>query len=237
VSTEGREVATVALTEETSVEPATAQTAVAAPLATPAPAAAAHGALKLRAGRAAALERLQAVAGQIVPQLQYQVTRIGLAGQAGLAALAAAAAVAIGALVPAYHAVQTLTADIARAQHPAATVSVQQAGRLVASLPTRAQMPAVLGQVFSAAQSAGVALDTGRYSYTPAKSGVIAHYDLEFPVKSVGYPNIRTFINGTLTAVPAASLEKLHVERKVVGDQAVSADVGFVVFVRAGESP
>lgn len=187
------------------------------------------------AGRAAALERVQAVAGQLVPQLQYQIMRLGTAGQAGLAALIAALAVAIGALVPAYHALQMLNADITRIQHPTAVNNIDQAiPRLVASFPTRAQIPAVLGQVFAQAQAAGVPLNTGRYVYTPAKAGATAHYELEFPVKA-GYPEIRTFINRTLTAVPAAALDKLHVERKAVGDQVVNADIGFVVYVRGGE--
>ncbi len=191
-----------------------------------------------RSKGAAALERVQAMAGQLVPQLHYQVTRLGPAGQAGLAALAASLAVAVGALMPAYHALETLTADITRAQHPLAGTGLDQAvPRLVASLPTRAQMPVVLGQVFAQAKAAGLALDTGRYVYTPAKAGAIARYDLEFPMKGAGYPQIRAFINRTLTAVPAASLSKLHIERKAVGEQVVNADVGFVVFVRSAEGP
>ncbi len=197
-----------------------------------------RGALVPRSRGAAALERLQAAPGQLVPQLQYQLARLGPAGQTGLAALVASLAVAVGGLMPAYHALETLTADITRAQHPLAGTGLDQAvPRLVASLPTRAQMPVVLGQVFAQAKAAGLALDTGRYEYTPAKSGAIARYDLEFPMKGAGYPQIRAFINRTLTAVPAASLSKLHIERKAVGDQVVNADVGFVVFVRSAEGP
>jgi len=182
-----------------------------------------------------ALARVQAVAGQLIPQLQYQVVRLGVAGQAGLAALTAAVAISIGALVPTYHALQTLNVDIARVQHPFAVNGIEQAvPRLVASLPTRAQIPAVLGQVFAEARAANVPLSSGHYVYTPAKAGAIAHYEFEFPVKA-GYPEIRTFINRTLTAVPAAALDKLHIERKAVGDPAVSADIGFVVYVRSGE--
>jgi hypothetical protein len=185
------------------------------------------------ARRAAALERVQAVAGQLVPQLQYQIMRLGTAGQAGLAALVGALAVAIGALVPAYHALQTLNADIVRAQHPGAVNNIEQAiPHLVASLPTRAQIPAVIGLVVTQAKEAGVSLDKGHYLYVPPKSGAIARYELEFPVKA-GYPEIRSFINRTLGAVPAAALSKLHVERKAVGDPAVNADIGFVVFVRS----
>ena len=189
-------------------------------------------------GRATSLERVRSAAGQVVPLVQYQIARLGPAGQAGLAALTAAVAVALGVLIPAYHNLQTLGADIASAQHPAAGASLEQAApHLVATLPTREQIPAVLAKMFAAAAAAGVPLDAGRYAFTPAKSGTVARYDVEFPVKAAGYPQVRAFVNGTLTAVPAASLDKLHIERKAIGDQTVSADIGFVVWVRSGDAP
>ena len=92
-------------------------------------------------------------------------------------------------------------------------------------------MPGVVAQIYQQAKDAGVALDTGRYSYSAAKAGGVARYELDFPVKA-GYPNLRSFIGATLAAVPAAGLERLHIERKAVGDNVVSAEVRFVVFVR-----
>jgi hypothetical protein len=186
------------------------------------------------APQAAAPVSAVAAAGQVIPQLQYQVTRLGVAGQAGLAALTAAVAIAVGALLPAWHAMQGLSANLAQAQHAPSGYSIEQAvPHLMSSLPTRAQIPAVVGAVYAQAKAAGVPLDTGRYVYSPAKSGSTASYDLEFPVKGAAYPALRTFINGTLAAVPAASLAKLQIERKAIGDQAVNADIGFVVFVRS----
>lgn len=185
-----------------------------------------------------ALARAQAAAGQLVPRLQYLVARVGVAGQVGVAALAEAVAVAIGVLLPAYHAMHALSADVAAAQVTPGGYSVEQAvPRLMASLPTRGQIPAVLGEIYAQAKAAGVPLDTGRYVFTPAKGGQVARYDLEFPVKGAGYPALRTFINRTLNAVPAASVGKLQVERKAVADQAVSADIAFVVFVRGEDAP
>ncbi|HEY2274634.1 MAG TPA: hypothetical protein VGH61_03955 [Steroidobacteraceae bacterium] len=181
-----------------------------------------------------ALTRVQAAAGQVIPQLQYQVTRLGVAGQVGLAALTAAVAIAVGALLPAWHAMQGLSANLSQAQHAPSGYSIEQAvPRLMASLPTRAQIPAVLGEVYAQAKAAGVPLDTGRYVFSPPKSGSVASYDLEFPVKGAAYPAVRSFINHTLAAVPAASLTKLQIERKAVGEQSVNADIGFVVFVRS----
>jgi hypothetical protein len=187
--------------------------------------------------RISALARAQAGATQLGPQLQYQIARLGPAGQVGLAGLVAALVFAASALLPARHALDALSANIAGAQHPSAAVSADQAApRLVESLPTRTQIPAVIGLIYAKAKEAGVPLDTGHYVYSPPKAGALARYDVDFPVKA-GYPDIRNFINRTLTAVPSAALAKLHVERKTVGDQVVSADIGFVVFVRSEQQP
>ena len=180
---------------------------------------------------------LREAAGQLVPQLQYQITRLGIAGQAGLAAFVAAAALGIAVLLPAHRALQNLYVELAQVQHPSAAVRMTEAvPALVASLPMRAQIPDVISKIYAQAQSAGVSIDKGRYAYVPAKAGSIGRYEMEFPV-SAAYPAIRTFINGTLTAVPAASLEKVRFERKAVGEQVVNADVGFVVFVRGEAQP
>jgi hypothetical protein len=180
-----------------------------------------------------ALARAQGAAGEIVPRLQYQLARLGPAGQTGLVALVAALVFAASTLLPAQHALDSLSADLARAQHPSGAQSPDQAvPRLVESLPTRAQIPAVIGLIYAEASKSGVPLDVGHYSYSSPKAGTLGRYDVEFPVKA-GYPQIRTFINGTLTAVPAAALDKLHVERKTVGDAGVSANIGFVIYVRS----
>ena len=183
--------------------------------------------------RISPLARVQAAATQLGPQLQYQIMRLGPAGQVGLVGLVAALVFAASTLLPARLALDALSASIVRAQHPSAVLSADQAApRLVESLPTRNQIPAVIGLIYAQAKEAGVPLDTGHYVFSPPKASTLARYDVDFPVKA-SYPDIRKFINHTLTAVPAAALAKLHVERKTVGDPIVNADIGFVVFVRS----
>jgi hypothetical protein len=166
------------------------------------------------------------------PQIQYQIIRLGPAGQVGLAALFAAAVIAASVLLPARNAIETLNADIAQAQRAHGPRTAEQGiPRFVASLPTRQKIPTVIGEVLQHAQEAGVPLDTGHYTFSAAKAGSLGRYDLEFPVKA-GYPNVRDFINRTLTAIPSAGLAGLHVERKAVGDTVVNADIRFVIFVR-----
>ena len=185
----------------------------------------------------AALMRLQSAPVQLLPYVQYQLTRLGVAGQAGVAALTAAAVIALSALLPAKQAEQNLAAELAHVRNaPGSATGGQNAPSLLASLPTRTEISAVIAQVYAEAKGANVSLDTGHYVYTPAKGGTVSRYELEFPVKA-SYPDIRTFVDHTLAAVPAAALGKLRLERKAVGDAVVAADIVFVVFVRSGELP
>lgn len=169
-----------------------------------------------------------------LPLAGYYLTRVGPAGVAGISASAVAAVLGLMALLSGRSAIDALTTQIARAQqqHNDVQHTDQEIGKLVAALPTRDQMPVVIGTIFQQAQESGVALDSGHYTFTAARPGGTARYDLDFPVKA-DYPSVRQFINRTLTAVPAAGLEKLRIERKAVGDTQVSADVHFVVFVRS----
>jgi hypothetical protein len=186
------------------------------------------------AARVDFITRLRGTVVGIVPHAQYQLTRLGALGMTGLTAMLAAVVIGLGALIPGQNAIRALDADIARAKqhHPSSEVTPEEGvGRLVAALPTRGQIPAVIGLVLQQAQQAGVPLDVGHYAFVPAKSGGVGRYELEFPVHA-SYPQVRDFINRTLTAIPAAGLDKLRIERKTVADQAVNADVRFVVFVR-----
>jgi hypothetical protein len=177
--------------------------------------------------------RLRGTLGGIVPHAQYQLSRLGALGTLGVVTLLASVAVGLGVLVPGQSAIRALDADLARARHqPAAEITPEEGlGRLVSAFPTRGQIPVVMGVVLQQAQQAGVPLDIGHYSFIPPKSGSVGRYELEFPVRA-SYPQVRDFINRTLTAVPAAGLDKLRIERKTVSDQVVNADVRFVVFVR-----
>lgn len=167
-----------------------------------------------------------------VPQLQYRLTRLGWSGLGGIAALIAAGVVAITLLLPAHQSVVAMRAELSKAAAPFAHRSASFSGdSLIATLPTRMQIPAVLGQVIAQANKAGVALDEGRYSYSPPKAGTLGRYAFEFPV-SAPYPAVRDFIDRTLIAVPAVGLDKLRIERKKIGDTAINAEIGFVVFVR-----
>lgn len=178
-------------------------------------------------------QRLHQLTARTLPLAWYRITRVGPAGLLGGAATLMAMVIAAIAFIGARSTMQSLTAQIAHAQaHPTpAAVSDAGVGKVVAELPRRQDMPAVIGLVLAQAKEASVVLDNGHYTYSTPKGGTVGRYELEFPVKA-DYPSVRNFINRTLSAVPAVGLDKLRIERKAVGDPIVSADIRFVVFVR-----
>ena len=177
-------------------------------------------------------ERAEHLMVRALPQARYQLMRVGPAGLTGIGALLAAAVAALVLLLPAHQSVLALRNELIKAGHAAPAVRPELSPQqFAASLPTREQVPALLGVVLAQATAAGVVLEQGRYSFTPATSNRLARYTFEFPVKA-NYGNIRTFIDKSLAALPALGLDKLHVERKNVGDMVVSADVGFVIYLR-----
>ena len=178
--------------------------------------------------------RLSRAVAQTIPIVYYRLVRLGPAGIAGLAAMLVAAAIGVTALVGVRSATDALDRQIAqmRQRPKLATGDDLAIAKVLAQLPTRGQIPGVIGQMLGEARQAGVALDVGHYSYSPPRGGGVGRYELEFPVKAE-YVSVRDFINRTLLAVPSAGLDKLHIERKAVGDTLVSADVRFVVFVRS----
>jgi hypothetical protein len=178
-------------------------------------------------------KRAERMLVRALPQARYQLMRVGPAGLTGLAVLLAAAITAVALLLPAHQSVLALRNELTKAGHvmPSAARPDQTPQQFAATLPTREQIPALLGLVLAQATDAGIVLEQGRYTFSPATSNRLARYAFEFPVKA-DYGNIRSFINKSLTAIPALGLDKMHVERKNVGDTLVSADVGFVIYLR-----
>jgi hypothetical protein len=181
----------------------------------------------------ALMQRTERMLALALPQLRYQLARVGPAGLSGIGVLAAAAIAAVVLLLPTYHSVLALREELTKSGHavPQAAHPDQSPAQFAAALPTRAEIPALLGVVLAQATDAGVALDQGRYVYTPPAANHLARYSFEFPVKG-DYGNIRSFINKSLAAVPALGLDKLRVERKNVADTSVSAEVAFVIYLR-----
>jgi hypothetical protein len=177
--------------------------------------------------------RLDTARARALPMLRYQVSRIGPLGLGGALFLLTAMILTAVMLIPAQRAVLGLKDQLAAASHmtrlPAQPSMTPH--QFAGSLPTRAQIPALLGTVLTQAEGAGVSLDQGRYSFSPAAPNRLASYTFEFPIKG-DYGSVRAFINKSLTAIPALGLEKLRIERKNVGDTSVHAEVAFIIYLR-----
>lgn len=177
-------------------------------------------------------QRAERMLVRAVPQFKYQLMRVGPAGLIGVGALLAAGIAALALLLPAHQSVAVLKSELTKAGHAMPAAKPEQSPQqFAASLPSREEVPALLGAVLVQAEAAGVVLEQGRYTYSPPTANRLARYTFEFPVKA-DYGNIRTFINKSLAAIPALGVDKLHVERKNVSDSLVSADVGFVIYLR-----
>lgn len=187
--------------------------------------------------RSSALQqRAQQTLVRALPQLRYRLARVGPAGLTGVGVMLAAGVAAIVLLLPAHQSVLALRDELTKVGHthalPASAHPELSPQQFAATLPTRAQVPALLGVVLVQAEEAGVVLEQGRYTFSPPTANRLARYTFEFPVKA-DYINIRNFIDKSLLAIPGLGLDKLHIERKTVGDTLVSADVTFVIYLRS----
>ncbi len=181
---------------------------------------------------ARSLSRLQAVRLDRLP-------KVGRISGIGLLLLTASGVLWFSTLQPLTRSISALEAEAARLESaarsgtPAIRTPSAQLDAFVKQLPTRADLPAVLTVVVNQASDAGLELQSGRYEFTPAKSGRIARYSLAFPVRG-SYPQLRKFIDGTLGALPAVALEGMRFERASVADEMLEADLRFEIVVRSG---
>src|ERR1700675_1936126 len=151
-------------------------------------------------------QRAERMLVRAVPQLKYQLMRVGPAGLTGIGVLLAAGVAALALVLPAHQSVWALRNQWTQAGHAVPAAKPEQSPQqFAASLPTREQIPALLGVVLAQAADAGIELPQGRYTFSPATSNRLARYTFEFPVKG-DYSNIRGFINKSLAAIPALGL-------------------------------
>jgi hypothetical protein len=169
-----------------------------------------------------------------LPRLTWSVQRTGKLGVSGLALLLASLVFLVSTHLPLAHEVEDLRSQLtlAHVQSAAAPATVSDYGTaLLRSLPSRVQMPALLGTLLQQADAAHLSLDTGKYESTALKSGGVMTYQISFPVTGP-YPQVRQFIDATLTAVPSVALSELSVTRKTIGDGAVEAQIRLTVFTQ-----
>jgi hypothetical protein len=174
----------------------------------------------------------------IVPYLSHGAQRIGRLGVVGVSLCVFSVIAFLSNNVPLREqlqyqsdALETARTAAAQQHNPGVAQSPrQQAAGFFDSLPTRIEMPQVMAKIVAVSVAAGIELERGDYEYVPPDSGSIARYQLTLPVRG-SYPQVRQFIEGTLTAVPAMALDSMRVERSKVSDQVIAADLQFSVML------
>ena len=183
------------------------------------------------AGTSTAIVRAQLLGTQALAHAGYQLRRLGTTTLAGIAAMVTAVTMFLAYNLPQGHAVTTLQGQLARLATSGATAATTPNGATLASLPPRREAPEVVAKVYEEAKAAGIDLPRGQYEYVPSRDGVAARYRMTFPVHA-SYPQIRSFLDRTLIALPAVAVEGLRIERKSVADGSVDAEVKLAAFVR-----
>ena len=167
------------------------------------------------------------------PLAVWHLGRTGRPGLVGIALMLASALFFFSTHLQVAGEAAALRADLAsaRARATAAPASVNESAQTLRHLPSRADMPALLGVLLQQADAAHLALDTGKYEMTTAKAGAITRYRVSFPVTGP-YPQVRQFIDATLLALPAVAITELNIERKAIGDGAVEARLRLTFYTR-----
>ena len=186
-----------------------------------------------------AMVRLTTGARALAPYANYAAQRLGSLGIVGLALIIFSVVALVSANGPLRE--QLASDDAALAQLTAAPggASTQtlaspqgQVDTFLRQLPTRDQLPALMNQIVAVSSAKGVELEQGKYELlATAKTGSLARYRMVFPVVG-NYPQVRGFIDASLAAVPAMSLDGLRLQRRSINDGVVTADIDFAVFVR-----
>jgi len=170
-----------------------------------------------------------------LPLAVWSIGRTGRAGLVGIALLLAS-----GVFFASTHSKLAGEVDDLREQletaraRPAtspASRAAEQPARLVGELPTRVEVPALLGTLVSEAEKAHLSIDTGKYEVLTTKASGVTRYHVSFPITGA-YVQIREFIDGLLVAMPAAAISELSIERKQVGDGAVEAQLQLTLYTR-----
>jgi Tfp pilus assembly protein PilO len=190
------------------------------------------------ARRSSALLPARALANRLtsewLPTIAWGASRTGRSGLAGLALLLASALFFFSTHLQMTDQVAGLRTELATATTRAATAPVVAADPATAlrSLPSREQMPALLGTLLKLADAQSLKIDTGKYDMSATKTGGVVRYKVSFPITGP-YPQVRKFIDSTLVAMPAVAISELSFERKAIGEAAVEAQIRLTVFTRS----
>lgn len=170
-----------------------------------------------------------------LPSIGWTLGRSGLQGLAGLMLLGGSAIFLVSTQLPMSVDVQQLRVDLASARaqavHGAHAIHHDPLASL-GRLPSREEMPEVLGILVQQADAQQLTIDTAKYEVSATNHGALVRYEIAFPLTGP-YPNIRRFIDATLKTMPAVAVDELSISRKSIADEAVEAQLRMTIFTRA----
>lgn len=180
-------------------------------------------------------------ASSLIPFARYGARKIGHAGIVGISLLIFSLVLLFTANAPLHERIssQSLELDSARstasnrAQPGPENRQSHSAQQIVKELPSRNDLPIIMGQIVTIATASGLMLDRGNYEFSTTESNVISRYSLSLPVRG-GYPQVREFIENTLATIPVMALESMRIERNEISDKNIAADLEFAILVGNG---
>ena len=187
-------------------------------------------------GRAVVIARR--MSREWIPAMAWQIRRTGQRGLIGLGLLATAAVFFASTHWPLVTQVQSMREDLqvavttaAKRSANATPAATNDPRRLLESLPSRSEVPKLLGVILTQADTAGLSIDTGKYDVAASHNGAVTRYHIGFPVTGP-YPAVRSFIDEVLKEIPTASISELSIERKNIADGVVEANIRLTLFTR-----
>lgn len=171
--------------------------------------------------------RLQLVADW----LGWGLARIGRHGQAGLLLLVLAALACAAMVKPLEKEMEATRARADElAQRPPPLPAEPTGDTWLARLPANHAGHAHLARLFSAAETAGIALEEGRYRETKDSENRLTKLSIILPVNGA-YPELRAFLALALLGEPGLALEGARLSRDDIGAGEIQGELRFVLFL------
>lgn len=162
---------------------------------------------------------------------------LGWPGVLGLGVLCFATAFFFSAVQPAERELETATRNAERMRLRTAAHPAERPGddlrRFYALFPPTEQIGGELERLVALARKASVELQQGEYRLEAKSVGPEA-YRVSLPIRGT-YPQIRDFVETTLTDLPIASIDGLRFERKNAREGVLDAQVRLTIYFRPKE--
>jgi hypothetical protein len=162
----------------------------------------------------------------------WTIGRTGRPGIAGIALLLASATFYLSTHLGVAREVEALRAEVAAARAGPRLPDPERIpppATALRALPARADVPAILRQLFEKAAQARLAIDSGKYDVKETKGSGVVRYQIAFPVTG-SYPQIRSFLDATLSTLPAIAVSELALARRSISDANVEAQIRLTAY-------